>query len=142
MQIPALADPAGFVAQLVTMVTATYAGRSGDRDLAVATFDDVLGRWGAVGAWRYEWNTIREFTALLASERIHEDVVVLTAAARSSSTAPGLIGEQLDTIDAAITAARDRLPMDVFTAAARRGAAMTDRDALAHAQDALTRLRA
>jgi predicted ATPase/DNA-binding SARP family transcriptional activator len=134
-------DETRFVAQLVTMVTATYARRSGDRGLAADTFDEVLGRWGAVGAWRYEWNTIREFTALLASEGLDEDVVVLAAAARASMTAPGLIGEQLETIDAAVDAARDRLPGDVFAAADERGAAMTDREALAHAHDALARLR-
>jgi predicted ATPase/DNA-binding SARP family transcriptional activator len=142
VQDTVLTDETRFVAQLVTMITATYAGRSGDRELAAATFDDVLGRWGAVGAWRYEWNTIREFTALLASEGFDEDVVVLAAAARSSTTAAGLIGEQLVAIDAAIAAARHRLPSAVFTAAAGRGAAMTDRDALAHAHGALARLRA
>jgi predicted ATPase/DNA-binding SARP family transcriptional activator len=135
-------DETRFVAQLVTMVTASYASRSGDVELAAATFDEVLGRWGAVGAWRYEWNTIRELTALLASERIHEDVVVLAAAARASKTAPGLIGEQLETINAAIAAARDRLPSDVFTAATMRGAAMTDRAALAYAHRALERMSA
>jgi predicted ATPase/DNA-binding SARP family transcriptional activator len=142
VQDTVLTDETRFVAQLVTMITATYAGRSGDRELAAATFDDVLGRWGSVGAWRYEWNTIREFTVLLASGGLDEDVVVLDAAARSSATAPGLIGEQLETIDAAVAAARDRLSSEVFTAAASRGAAMTDRGALAYAQGALARLRA
>jgi predicted ATPase/DNA-binding SARP family transcriptional activator len=135
-------DETRFVAQLVTMVTAAYASRSGDCELAAATFDEVLGRWGAVGAWRYEWNTIRELTALLASEELDEDVVVLAAAARASDTAPGLIGEQLETINAAIAAARDRLPSAVFTAAEMRGAAMTDRAALAYAHSALERISA
>lgn len=141
VQDAVLTDETRFVAQLVTMIAATYAARSGDRALAAATFDDVLGRWGAVGAWRYEWNTIREFTALLASEGLDEDVVVLAAAARSSTTAAGLIGEQLETIDGAVAAARDRLPGDDFAAAAERGEAMTDRDALAYAHEALARLR-
>jgi hypothetical protein len=135
-------DETRFVAQLVTTVTAAYASRSGDCELAAATFDEVLGRWGAVGAWRYEWNTIRELTALLASEELDEDVVVLAAAARASDTAPGLIGEQLNAINAAIATARDRLPSAVFTAAEMRGAAMTDRAALAYAHSALERISA
>jgi predicted ATPase/DNA-binding SARP family transcriptional activator len=137
-----LAADIRYMAQLVTMVTATYAGRCGERDLAVSTFEDVLGRWGAVGAWRYEWNTIREVTGLLASVRADEDVVVLDAAGRRSPTAPGLVGEQLQVLDAAVTAARDRLPRDVFADATLRGSAMTDREALAYAKGALARLGA
>jgi predicted ATPase/DNA-binding SARP family transcriptional activator len=136
-----LTDETRFIAHHLTMTAASYAGLTGDRDVAAATFDDVLGRWGAVGAWRYEWNTIREVTALLASCGADEDVVVLDAAARSSTTAPGLIGEQLETMDAAVAAARDRLPDAVCVAAAGRGAAMTDRESLAYAQGALARLR-
>jgi hypothetical protein len=71
------------------MTAVSYAVRSGDRELATATFQDVLGRWGAVGAWRYEWNTIREVIALLTAYREDEDVVVLDAAARASTQPPG-----------------------------------------------------
>lgn len=131
-----------YMGQLATMVTATYAGRSDDIDLAVATFADVLGRWAAIGAWRYEWNTIREVTALLSSCGADEDVVLLDTAGRGSATAPGLIGQQLAILDAAVDAARDRLAPDAFAEAARRGRAMTDHDALVHAQHALARQRA
>jgi predicted ATPase/DNA-binding SARP family transcriptional activator len=136
-----LTDETRFIAHHVTMTAASYAGLTGDHDLAAATFEDVLGRWGPIGAWRYEWNTIREVTALLAACGADEDVVVLDAAARSSTAAPGLIGDQLAVIDAAVSHARDRLPGDVVVAAAGRGMAMSDRDALAHAQGALARLR-
>jgi predicted ATPase/DNA-binding SARP family transcriptional activator len=136
-----LTDETRFIAHHVTMTAASYAGLTGDHDLAAATFEDVLGRWGAIGAWRYEWNTIREVTALLAACGADEDVVVLDAAARSSTAAPGLIGDQLATIDAAVAQARDGLPGEVVVAAAGRGTAMSDRDALAYARGALARLR-
>jgi predicted ATPase/DNA-binding SARP family transcriptional activator len=131
-----------YMGQLAAMVTATYAGRSGDPGLAAATFEDVLGRWAAVGAWRYEWNTIREVTALLSSCGADEDVVLLDIAGRCSATAPGLVGEQLAILDAAVGTARERLARDVFDEAARHGRVMTDHDALVYAQSALARLHA
>jgi predicted ATPase len=130
-----------FAAQLVAMTTAAHAGRSGDLDLARITFEDVLGRWGAVGAWRYEWNTIREVITLLSTCGADEDVVVLDAAGRRSATAPVLIGEQLQRLDAAVVRARERLAPDVFAAALQRGARLTDRGALAHTRNVVARVR-
>jgi hypothetical protein len=67
-------------------------------------------------------------------------VIVLETAAGRSTSAPGLIGEQGDLVGAAVVTARAELSPEALAAAEQRGAAMGDRDALAHARGALARL--
>jgi predicted ATPase len=113
---------------------AALAAQASDPAIALGAIADALGAWQRDGLWRMEWGTLHSLMELLARLRRHRDLLVLDAARQASSTAPPLVGDQLERLTSAVERAAAALGEGPAVAAMDQGRAMTDDQAVAFAR--------
>lgn len=123
---------------IASVTVASIAGRFGDPSEGFRTIEEVLALWHDRGAWTHLWTAVRNLVELLGRTDRLAAAVTLERATAASSTAPPVYGEQEARLHDVIEQARSDLPADEFDEARRRGAAMTDEDAVAFAGTAIT----
>jgi predicted ATPase len=113
--------------------------RHGSTTAALRTFRDVIGHWRDLGDRTHQWTTLRNLTELLA--RVHTDdaAAVLHGAVTHPRSGAPAFGTARDRLDATADELTDRLGGSAFTAAAQRGAALTEDEVATFACDAIDR---
>jgi predicted ATPase len=139
-----LADSAGatFVEGIALVGLASLLGRSGDPSTALPLFRTIVDRWRQMGVWTHQWTTLRNLVHLLDRMDSCESAAVLAAAINAHSTAAQAFGTDAERMDAATERLTQRLGLANWSEATRRGAAMSEDEAVTFACDAIDRAEA
>lgn len=125
------------LANVASVTLSSLAGRFGDAADALDAFDQIVARWQEQGAWMHQWTTLRSLVELLARVGRLADAVTLYEAGSASRMAPPLYGEQGARLANLLDELGASLGPDALERASRRGAALSDDEAVAFAQEAI-----
>ncbi|MGH3799053.1 MAG: hypothetical protein ACRDTD_02785, partial [Pseudonocardiaceae bacterium] len=107
--------------------------RHGSTSAALRSFRDVIEHWRHLGDWTHQWTTLRNLTELFTRIRADETAAVLHAAVTHPRTGAPAFGAGQHRLAAVATTLADRLGVERFAAASRRGAALADDEVVAFA---------
>lgn len=130
-----------FVEGVARVSLASLQARRGDTQ-ALASFADSIAHWRRAGDWVHQWTTLRNLVVLLVRLGACEPAAVLHSAIASASSGAAAFGADAERMAAAAAAVQESLEPERQTAAAVRGRAMDDHEAVAYALDVIEQLRA
>lgn len=130
-----------FVEGVARVSLASLQARRGDTQ-ALTSFADSIAHWRRAGDWVHQWTTLRNLVVLLVRLGVCEPAAVLHSAIASASSGASAFGADAERMAAVAAAVQEALGPKRQTAAAARGQAMDDHEAVAYALDVIEQLRA
>lgn len=142
MELAATVD-SRLIVGLARVSLATLVSRH-ERDprIALQHYDKAIREWQQTGAWTSQWVTLRTLVELLTRLGRTDDAAVLLGAVSSANTGAAPFGADEQRLRAATEALRAELGSLRFDRLAQRGAALSDKDAVAFALESIRRARA
>ena len=131
-----------FMKGLALISATSLRGRHADPRLALRLFDDVIQHWRRGGNWTQQWLTLRNLVELIVRLGADEPAAVLYGACTASTTAPPIYGPEVDRLEGVVATVVSRLGQQAFDQARRRGASLSDEEAVSFASAVTRRLLA
>ncbi|HEV2069922.1 MAG TPA: BTAD domain-containing putative transcriptional regulator [Acidimicrobiales bacterium] len=129
--------------QGLALVSATsLRGRHAEPRLALRLFDDVIQHWRRGGNWTQQWLALRNLVELIARVGADEPAAVLYGACTASSTSPSIYGPEVHRLEGVVATVVSRVGQRAFDQARRRGASLSDEEAVSFALAVTRRLLA
>ena len=129
--------------QGLALVSATsLRGRHADPRVALRLFEDVIQHWRRDGNWPRQWLTLRNLVELIARVGADEPAAVLYGACTASPTSPQIYGPEVQRLEGVVATLLCRLGQEAFDQARRRGASLSDDQAVSFASAVTRRLLA
>lgn len=131
-----------FMKGLALISATSLRGRHADPRLALRLFDDVIQHWRRGGNWTQQWLTLRNLVELIVRLGADEPAAVLYGACTASTTSPPIYGPEVQRLEDVVATLISRLGQQAFDQARRRGANLSDEEAVSFASAVTRRLLA
>ena len=131
-----------FMKGLALISATSLRGRHAEPHVALRLFDDVIQHWRRDGNWPRQWLTLRNLVELIARVGADEPAAVLYGACTASSTSPQIYGPEVHRLEGVVATLVSRLGQEAFDQARRRGASLSDEEAVSFASAVTRRLLA
>ncbi|MBW3555357.1 MAG: winged helix-turn-helix domain-containing protein [Actinobacteria bacterium] len=129
-----------FMKGLALISATSLRGRHDDPSVALRLFEDVIQHWRRGGSWTPQWITLRNLVELIARVGADEPAAVLYGACTASTTSPPIYGAEVHRLEGVVATLVSRLGHKAFDQARRRGASLSDEEAVSFASAVTRRL--
>jgi aryl-alcohol dehydrogenase-like predicted oxidoreductase len=131
-----------FMKGLALTSATSIRGRHAEPHVALRLFEDVIQHWRRDGNWPRQWLTLRNLVELIARVGADEPAAVLYGACTASPTSPQIYGPEVHRLEGVVATLVSRLGQEAFDQARRRGASLSDEEAVSFASAVTRRLLA